>query len=97
MPLERTPGEVNEIERIGLKFLMMERCPDKLSQDNDSRQYTNAEVERVLQGQAELLREHGQDILSGDFSVFPKLKKLAAAEERRVNLEMYGSESGETV
>ena len=80
-------------ERVGLKFLVMERCPyaiDRFEHVNE------ADLTELLQDYARLLQECGRDVLTGDFKVFPKLKQLVAAAERKANLEMFGSETGET-
>jgi hypothetical protein len=59
-------------------------------------QTDGADLAELLQDYARLLEECGRDILTGDFTDFPKLKKLVTAAQRKANLEMFGSETGET-
>lgn len=97
--LKRMPAEVVEGERYSLDILMLERCPNK-----DIRQFysldkeqTSEYIERVLQVYANALKECGRDVLTGDFRIFPKLKKLAEDVLRQRNKELFGSETGETL
>jgi hypothetical protein len=93
--LNRTATDVSEADEIGLKFLAMERCPNG-ALAGDYERLKSQSIEEVLSDYAAILRECGTDILTGDFQIFAKLRKLVEAEQRKVNLEMFGSETGET-
>ena len=81
-------------EQFGLKFLVMERCPEAL--DCLEAKGRGNDIEQVLIEYAQILKKCGHEVLTGDFQVLPKLKKLKAAERRKANFRMFGSETGET-
>jgi hypothetical protein len=87
-------GSPFDEEEFGLKFFVIERCPEKL--DLLERKPSGHKIEQLLIDYARILKECCHDVLTGDFQVFPKLNKLLAAEQRKENLRMFGSESGET-
>lgn len=91
--LDRRGKSVWDGEQVGLKFLVMERCP---SVANRFQPEYDVDPDELLREYARILEECGQDILSGNFEDLPKLKKLVLAEQRKANLEMFGSETGET-
>lgn len=98
MRLKRTPDEVIEAEGYGLNILAMELgLTELVNFDSAPQECTDDEVEEMLRNYARMLREHGRDILTGDFRVFPKLKQLAKQKEREINKQLFGSETGETL
>jgi hypothetical protein len=96
--LRQEDSEVIEAERYGLSLLMETRRPDRNS--NQARatgqEWSNEFLENLLREYANFLREYGSDVLTGDFTVFPVLKKLAAHYRRKRNKELFGTFSGET-
>lgn len=82
-------------EQVGLKFLVMERCPSALYLFNDANGGDN--LVELLNAYAQTLDQCGQDVLTGDFTIFPKLRELIIAEQKKINLKVFGSETGETV
>ena len=58
------------------------------------KEWTPAFVEQLLREYATYLREDARDVLTGDFSIFPELKKLARENRRKRNKETYGTYSG---
>lgn len=96
--LKYTARGNTEADFVGLKFLAQERCAKKVFRtDYRFGEYTVEDIKEILYEYANLLEACGQDILKGDFQVFPQLKRLAQKEERIINKELYGSERGETV
>jgi hypothetical protein len=91
--LDRRGRSVWDGEQIGLKFLVMERCPTVVNRFEP--EYGNDPDELLIE-YARILEECGQDILGGNFKDFPKLKRLVLSAQRKANLEMFGSETGET-
>ena len=87
-------GSTFDEEEFGLKVFIIERCPEKV--DLLERKEGDHDIEQTLIDYAQVLKECGHDVLTGDFEVFPKLSKLLAAEQRQENLRMFGSETGET-
>jgi hypothetical protein len=83
-----------EEEQFGLKFLVMERCPEEL--DRIEAKGSSDDIAQVLTEYAQILKKCGHEVLTGDFQVLPRLNKLIIAERRKTNLEMFGSETGET-
>ena len=53
-------------------------------------------LEETLAVHAELLRRHAVDLLRGERTRVPRLRRLRAAEVRRWNTEYYGTSTGET-
>lgn len=90
-------GKVVEGETYGLHLLAIERCPAKLVEPEEKFKERDDEyILKTLEGLAKLLQDCGDDVLRGDFKVFPRLRIIAEAELRRINKELFGSESGET-
>jgi hypothetical protein len=83
-----------EEEQFGLKFLVMERCPEDLERIEATG--PREDIARVLTEYAQVLKKCGHEVLAGDFPVLPRLNKLITAERRKANLQMFGSETGET-
>jgi hypothetical protein len=92
--LGRTPSAVIVEELYSLDCLILERCP----REPTSREYcekkvwSEAHIEEVLRAYARTLRDCGRDILSGDFSIFPSLRKRKDEIIRRKTLELYGED-----
>lgn len=91
--LDMTHSPVEE-EQFGLKFLVMERCPEEL--DRIEAKGSGDDIAQVLTEYAQILKKCGHEVLTGDFQVLPRLNELIATERRKANLEMFGSETGET-
>ena len=85
---------ISEGEQIGLKFIVMERCPSRVDRFDRN---VGDDLEGTLKDHAQILKECGYEILTGDFEMFPRLKQLAIEEEYRANLELFGSGTGEIV
>jgi hypothetical protein len=96
--LERTGSEVTEAAKYDLLFLMQLRQPeiDVNKFYGDDKEWTDAYIEQRLREYAIFLRESAHDVLTGDFSVFPELKKLAARNRREKNKEIFGTSTGES-
>lgn len=94
--LKHTPEEIAEVEMYSLDLLIIKRCPEKIiKQDFDFQQHSEMYIQKVTDEYADALQKCGDDVLTGDFRVFQKLKSLAKDEEHRVNKELYGSKTGE--
>jgi len=91
-------SRVDDDERYSLDVLMLacqlDRSIDEFyPADGES---PNEYIERVLRDYAQVLMSCGREILSGDFRIFPKLKKLSEDVLSQRNKEMFGSETGVT-
>ena len=91
-------SQVVEAERYGLSLLMETRRPNRKHDQSNGpdREWSNQFLESLLSEYANFLSEYGRDVLTGDFSVFPVLKKLAAHYRRKRNKELFGTYSGES-
>jgi len=79
--LVRDSSRVIERNRTSLEFLLTERAPEEagiLAGRSDE-----VDVKHVIYEKARLLRQYGQDVLGGDFRIFPRLKELAAENLQR--------------
>lgn len=74
-----------EDEAYGLHQLAAERCPSEVDRIGPE-QIDN--IEDFLNDLAQILKQCGHDVLTGDFRVFSKLKKFAKAEGRRREREL---------
>lgn len=83
-----------EEEQFGLKFLVMERCPEDLERIEG--RGPGEDIAKILTEYAQILKKCGNEVLTGDFQVLPGLNKLITDERRKANLKMFGSETGET-
>jgi len=70
----------------------MEELQKNKKEDEAAAQAMSARVKR----KARHLKEFGAGLLRGDFSLLPKLEERARLNLRRRNLELFGSENGET-
>lgn len=96
--LKRTGSEVTEAASYDLLFLMQLRQPeiDVNKFYGDDKEWTDAYIEQRLREYAIFLKESARDVLTGDFSVFPELKKLTAKNRRETNKAMFGTSTGES-
>lgn len=92
---EMSDGRPLKIEASSLELLLEERASSGTIQCDVSQPGEEA-FRACLRLKAAALREFGSDILRGDFEVFSKLRLRSAENERRRNLEMFGSENGQT-
>ena len=83
-----------EEEQFGLKFLVMERCPEDL--ERIEARGPGEDIAQILTEYAQILKKCGHEVLAGDFQVLPGLNKLITDERHKANLKMFGSETGET-
>ena len=74
--LDRGARSVWDGEQVGLRFLVMERCPSVINRFQP--EYGN-DPDELLREYARILEQCGQDILSGNFKDFALLKKLVLA------------------
>jgi len=96
--LERNATEVSEGKGYDLLFLMGLRKPQTNVHNfyGADKEWTNSFIEDRLRDYANFLKEDARDILTGDFSVFPELKKLSAHRRRQTNKEYFGTYCGES-
>lgn len=95
--LKRTGIAVSEVDRRGLDFLINLRCPEHSKKLKSSyKENVTRDIRHVLRVLSYLLSEYGQDVLLGKFEVFSDLKRLEKKNERKVNKELFGSETGES-
>jgi hypothetical protein len=76
----------------GLLFLVRDSSPELEPRLRELGQ----SIDDKLRTQAELLQRCGTDVLAGDFSRSPRLRRLRADETRRYNKETFGTSTGET-
>src|SRR5262249_62266318 len=85
--LEQT--NTRSAERYDLSFLLTERDPSwKGSPRCDD--IDDPRLPTFLNELAEKLRQFGSDVLRGDFSIFPQLKRRAEENLRRTDKELFG-------
>jgi hypothetical protein len=96
--LARTPTEVAEDKSYDLLLLMEIRRPeiDAHKFYGGDKEWTNNYIEERLREYANFLKEDARDVLTGDFRVFPELKKLSAKYRRQTNKEYFGTYCGES-
>lgn len=96
--LQRLGKEVTEVAKFDFLFVLQIRQPEIDNNDfhGGDKEWTTTFVEERLRDYATLLRKSARDVLTGDFSIFPELKKLSAANRRKWNKEMFGTSSGES-
>lgn len=96
--LEEGPTGIIEGETYSVSLLILEFDPEfEFESINGIGKEPNEYVNRAAEIYAKYLRDFGSSILSGDFQLFPRLKKQAEIVLREMNLRLYGSESGETI
>jgi len=79
--LVRDSSRVIERNRTSLEFLLTERAPEEAG--IPAGRSDEVDVKHVIYEKARLLRQYGQDVLGGDFRIFPRLKELAAENLQR--------------
>src|SRR5262245_14706576 len=90
--LKHSPEGIKESESYSLGSLLLERCPDR----NTSAYYCAQEdwsdnhIKWILHSYASDLKSCGEDILAGNFSIFPALKRQTAKIIERKNKEIFG-------
>lgn len=94
--LAQERAEVVEDRRYDLMLLMEIRRPeiDAHRFYGPYKEWTNDHIEKLLREYARFLTEDARDVLTGDFSIFPELKKLSAQYKRQKNKEYFGTYSG---
>lgn len=89
--LERINDRVVKRERYDLQYLLDERGTTE-HQRSPNQQFDDGRLAMNLADLAGLLRTFASDVLSGDFSIFPRLRERAEENLRRTNREIYGVE-----
>jgi hypothetical protein len=82
---ERAGSGWEGYDAFDLAFLIQLRCPDKEIKQNEERN-TEEEVERIVRAHAKILKMYGGDLLRGDLSIVPEVKRVIEDEHRR-NIE----------
>ena len=73
----RLPRPEDELTVFGLEDLLKLRTGKyAIGENRFGRALTRKDVKEILSTYARGLREHAEDVLLGDFSVFPKLEKI---------------------
>lgn len=94
---DRQSTKVVKKETFGLYLLVRDERPEDVSLLLPERlREEDGSLESCLGRHAELLARHGRDLLKGDVSRVPRLKRLRAEETRRRNKEEWGTSTGET-
>ena len=90
--LEHGAEGAEESESYSLDSLLLERCPDKNTSADYCAQgdWSDDHIRRTLHSYASDLKACGEDILTGDFSIFPALKEQTAKIIERKNKELFG-------
>ena len=96
--LERTTTEVEEGRSYDFLLLLELRRPEINAHEfyGQDKDWSNEYIDALLRKYEQYLRESAQDVLSGDFSVFPDLRKLSAHYRRQKNKEYFGTYGGES-
>ncbi|SRR6266480_2289590 len=94
--LKHTPSEVLEDKKYDLLLLMEIRRPeiDRHKFYGGDKDWTNDYLEERLREYVSFLKENARDVLEGDLSVFPELKKLSAHYRRQKNKQYFGTYNG---
>ncbi len=89
-------GKLVKTETSSVELLLEERAPSTGIPECEIAGPGTEAFRICLRAKAAALREFGSDILRGNFDVFPRLRVRAAENERKRNLELFGSADGET-
>ena len=74
---DRLPRPEDELLSFSLEDLLKVRTGKyAIEEGRFGRALTRKDIKEVLSAYARGLREHGADVLQGDFSIFPKLEKI---------------------
>jgi hypothetical protein len=79
--LKRHGGRIVEQNRSALEFLVQERAQREETTRVDAG--ADEQGERAIYEKARQLRMYGEDVLTGDFRIFPRLRQLAEENLRR--------------
>jgi hypothetical protein len=81
-------------DRSSLEILLLVRAPevDRASETIA----TTKQMREVLSPKEQLLRQFAPDVLKGDCSIFQRLHAAEDENRRRRNVELFGTETGET-
>jgi hypothetical protein len=77
-------GKKHPVEKYALNFVLMERAP-QIKMEYHCPEFDDPRLPLLLDEQARCLRLYAEDVLRGDFQIFPRLRKLV---EKRI-LEEY--------
>ena len=80
------------VDEHGLVDVVQDRAPEEAARLLAE----VASLEEALAVHAELLRRHAGDLLRGERTRVPRLRRLRAAETRYENKETFGTSTGET-
>jgi hypothetical protein len=95
--LVRVGAEAQEAEGYGLDVLIEASCSGGITPVGPvSGAWKAEDIQRILQRYADALQNYGSDVLKGDFGVFTRLKQFSEEKVRQRNMELFGSETGET-
>jgi hypothetical protein len=96
--LERTEEETVDNRSYDLSLLMELRHPDidRTQSYGSDKNWSDEYFKKLLQKYAAFLKEEAHDVLTGDFTIFPELKKLSAHCWRQKNKEYFGTYIGES-
>lgn len=86
--VEQWRGKAVATEGYDLGFLLEERAPQALAALRNAQH-----IEEVLEMQARYVRMYAEDVLQGDFSVFPQLRTRAKETLRRAEAQLQGRRS----
>ena len=94
--LERNANKVTEGRKYDLLLLMELRQPDTDPEKfyGADKKWTNDYIDERLREYAGFMKQHAREVLTGDFSSFPELKRLSAKHRRERNKELFGTYSG---
>lgn len=82
-----------EIESYSLDCLLLERCPDRHTSEYycSQKDWSEERIKWVLHSYVSDLKACGEDILAGNFSIFPALKKQEAKIIEDKNKKIFGA------
>ncbi len=78
---QERPGVSSPGEGYNFEYLIKACCPGEVVERKQG-PHSDEDVGRLLNNYARVLKEHGRDVLAGDFSVFPRLRSLVEDEMR---------------
>jgi hypothetical protein len=81
-------------DRSSLEILLLVRAPDV--ERASEKVATAKQMRQILSRKEQLLGQFASDVLNGDFSIFPRLHEAEQENLRRRNVELFGTETGET-
>jgi hypothetical protein len=88
-PTNQPPAVLEGAHRIGLDFLIAIRCPGlSVEKNRPAKEWTDELVESILSRYAAAMTECASDVLRGDFTVPPEVKRYTAAVARAREFEI---------